>query len=105
MAGDWRIYLECLSTPGAKLAYVADPLNVHRRHAQSVTHSLKAQQHLDEISDVHRFMRERLVLPPAALASQTRYIEEVTKQMLGDAASADTSRKGKRREKRLKEAV
>ena len=50
MAGDWRIYLEAMATPSARIAYVADPLNMHRRHAQSVTHALKAQQHVDEIA-------------------------------------------------------
>lgn len=105
MAGDWRIYLECLSEPGAKLAYVADPLNVHRRHAQSVTHSLKAQKHIDEISHMHRVMRDRMELPRASLVAQTRYIDEVTKQLLGDTAAADSPRKDKRRDRRAKEAV
>ena len=40
MAGDWRLYLEALALPGAKVAYEAEPLNVHRRHADSVTHAL-----------------------------------------------------------------
>ena len=38
MAGDWRLYPGALSLPGAKVAYEAEPLNVHRRHATSVTH-------------------------------------------------------------------
>ncbi len=42
MAGDWRLYLEALALPGAKVAYEAEPLNVHRRHATSVTHALDA---------------------------------------------------------------
>jgi hypothetical protein len=106
MAGDWRIYLECLSAPGAKLAYVADPLNVHRRHAQSVTHSLKAQKHIDEIGDIHRVMRERLVLPRETLTSQARYLDEVTGQLLGDAAPAKAPRRvDQHGEQRLKEAA
>ena len=40
MAGDWRLYAEMLSRPGSQVAYVAAPLNQHRRHARSVTHSL-----------------------------------------------------------------
>ena len=54
MAGDWRLYLQALAAPGAKLAYVADPLNIHRRHAESVTHSLKAEKHVGEIKSMHR---------------------------------------------------
>jgi glycosyltransferase involved in cell wall biosynthesis len=82
MAGDWRIYLECLAAPDAKIAYVADTLNVHRRHAQSVTHALKAQAHVDEIATVHAFIRERIKLPNAALALQSDYIEEVRSQLM-----------------------
>jgi glycosyltransferase involved in cell wall biosynthesis len=105
MAGDWRIYFECLSTPGAKIAYVADPLNVHRRHAQSVTHSLKAQKHLDEIADLHRVMRERVALPRAILTMQERYLDEVTRQLLGEAPAEGARRQEKRRSGRLKEAA
>jgi glycosyltransferase involved in cell wall biosynthesis len=105
MAGDWRIYLECLSRSGAKLAYVADPLNVHRRHAQSVTHSLKAQKHIDEIKEIHRVIREQLNLPRGSLALQAKYVDEVTKQLLGDAALPQTPRKNRRLERRVKEVA
>jgi glycosyltransferase involved in cell wall biosynthesis len=81
LAGDWRIYLECLSVPGARIAYVADPLNVHRRHAQSVTHSLKARPHVDEISRIHGVINQRFKLPKFSLAAQAAYIEEVAKQL------------------------
>jgi len=83
MAGDWRIYLECLAAPGAKIAYVTDPLNVHRRHAQSVTHALKAQEHIDEIAGVHDMIRQRLRLPAAILTQQSSYVTEVTAQLMG----------------------
>ena len=49
MAGDWRIYLTCLSVPAAMIGYVSDPLNVHRRHSGSVTHALNTNQHISEI--------------------------------------------------------
>jgi hypothetical protein len=111
MAGDWRIYLECLSEPGANLAYVADPLNVHRRHAQSVTHSLKAQKHIDEIKEIHRVVREQLNLPRGSLAVQAKYIDEVSKQLLGAAvrpeapALAEAPRKNRRLERRVREVA
>ena len=70
MAGDWRIYLECLAAPDARIAYVADPLNVHRRHAASVTHSLKAQKHIQEIDSMHRVARARFDFSGAEQASQ-----------------------------------
>jgi hypothetical protein len=93
MAGDWRIYLECLAVPGAKIAYVADPLNVHRRHAASVTHSLKAQKHVAEIEGMHRVARERFGLSERETTSQATYLEEVTEQLHGTAAQIDKTKK------------
>jgi hypothetical protein len=95
MAGDWRIYLECLAAPGARIAYVADPLNVHRRHAASVTHSLKAQKHIAEIEGMHRVARERFALSQRETSAQVLYLAEVTAQLLGEpleAASAELGR-------------
>jgi len=89
MAGDWRLYLEALATPGARIAYVADPLNVHRRHAASVTHSLKAQKHIEEIDGMHRVARERFDLSKREIGSQAAYLEEVTAQLLGATAEAE----------------
>jgi glycosyltransferase involved in cell wall biosynthesis len=88
MAGDWRIYLECLVVPGARIAYVADPLNVHRRHAASVTHSLKAQKHIGEIATIHQFARARFGLSERQLGLQASYLAEVSAQLLGTAANA-----------------
>jgi glycosyltransferase involved in cell wall biosynthesis len=84
MAGDWRIYLECLAAPGARIAYVADPLNIHRRHAASVTHSLKAQKHIAEIESMHRVARERFELAKQETGAQADYLAEVTAQLLGE---------------------
>jgi glycosyltransferase involved in cell wall biosynthesis len=89
MAGDWRIYLECLMRPGVRIAYVADPLNVHRRHAASVTHSLKAQNHLKEIASIHEFVRGRCSLTPEGVVAQAAYMEEVTTQLLGHTAEPE----------------
>ncbi|RJF77783.1 glycoside hydrolase family 99-like domain-containing protein [Rhodopseudomonas palustris] len=83
MAGDWRIYLECLSAPGARIAYVADPLNVHRRHAASVTHSLNAHKHLDEIQSMHRVARDLFGASSREADAQTLYLHEIASQLLG----------------------
>lgn len=93
MAGDWRIYLECLAHPGMRIAFVADPLNVHRRHAASVTHSLKAQKHIEEIESIHRFARDRFALTNRGTASQAAYLEEVTAQLLGASVEAAKPRR------------
>ena len=81
MAGDWRIYLECLTAPGAKIAYVASTLNIHRRHAASITHSLKAQKHVDEIARMQQAIRQRLRLPSALMDQQQAYLDEVAQQL------------------------
>ncbi|GLH76742.1 hypothetical protein SSBR45G_16500 [Bradyrhizobium sp. SSBR45G] len=95
MAGDWRIYLECLAAPGAKIAYVADPLNVHRRHAASVTHSLKAQKHVDEIAAMHDAARTRFGLDDRGVSSQAVYLAEVTAQLMGAPLEAARAKKPK----------
>lgn len=89
MAGDWRIYLEALGTRGAKVAYIADPLNIHRRHAASVTHSLKAQKHIEEIDSMHRIARERFGFTDRETKSQAAYLEEVAAQLLGAPLEAE----------------
>jgi hypothetical protein len=96
MAGDWLLYLETLALPGAKIAYVADPLNVHRRHKASVTHSLKAQKHIAEIDTVHRLVRGRFGFKEQERGAQDAYLAEVSTQLLGTAADAQ---KPKRTEK------
>ncbi len=53
LVGDWRLYLACLDNPDCSIAFVADSLNIHRRHASSVTHALDLQHHLDEILAMH----------------------------------------------------
>jgi hypothetical protein len=87
MAGDWRLYLEALARPGARVAYEARPLNVHRRHAQSVTHALDAGRHVEEIARCHGFAQKALG-GGAPRAAQRAYLAEVAAQ-LGAAATGD----------------
>ena len=86
MAGDWRLYLEALAEPGAKVAYEAEPLNVHRRHATSVTHALDADRHVQEIERCHAFARQAFALPEPVRARQTVYVAEVAEQLRAGAA-------------------
>ncbi len=81
MAGDWRLYLEALALPGARIGYEAEPLNVHRRHAESVTHALKADLHVAEIDRCHGFARAAFALPRPAVETQEAYLAEVAKQL------------------------
>jgi hypothetical protein len=81
MAGDWRLYLEALALPGAKVAYEAEPLNVHRRHAASVTHALGADRHVDEIARCHAVARQVFAPPARVCANQVAYAAEVAQQL------------------------
>ena len=81
MAGDWRLYLQALSLPGARIGYEAAPLNVHRRHAQSVTHALDAGRHVAEIARCHGAARKAVALPAAICDAQTQYLREVAAQL------------------------
>ena len=78
MAGDWRLYLAALAAPGARVAYEATPLNVHRRHAGSVTHSLDGDTHLAEIVRCHGFaLAAAGKAAKARGAAQADYLKEV----------------------------
>lgn len=82
MAGDWRLYLEALRRPGARIGYEATPLNVHRRHAESVTHALAADRHVAEIARCHRMAAEGFpAIAGAVAAAQRAYVTEVAAQL------------------------
>lgn len=73
LAGDWRLYAEILAEPGAQVAYVARPLNHHRRHDASVTARTPRPQQAAEAAIVHAAIA-RLTGADAALRKrQDRY--------------------------------
>ncbi len=79
IAGDWRLYIELLSQPGTQVAYVADTLNVHRRHQGSATGKLTPDAHLAEISRIHRLIND-VVRPDRTLRKrQKAYLEDVAR--------------------------
>lgn len=104
MAGDWRLYIEALSQPGARLAYIAEPLNVHRRHAESVTHALKAAKHIAEIATCHNLVKAKVKLPASIQSMQKKYLDEVSTQLQGPqkklAKKTATALKNPKRSKR-----
>jgi glycosyltransferase involved in cell wall biosynthesis len=81
MAGDWLLYLTALAAPGARIGYEAKPLNIHRRHAESVTHALAADRHLAEIARCHDFAAKIFELPNTVHARQLQYRAEVAEQL------------------------
>ena len=81
VAGDWRLYVQSLSVPGAEVAYCSEPLNIHRRHAASVTHALNAEQHIHEISACQSFVRSTFNISEDKKKAQAQYLAEVTTQL------------------------
>jgi hypothetical protein len=81
MAGDWRLYLQALSGKGSRVGYCAEPLNTHRRHAQSVTHALHADKHVAEIGACHAIAASAYHLNSEVRLAQEGYLREVEKQL------------------------
>jgi glycosyltransferase involved in cell wall biosynthesis len=84
LAGDWRVYLDVLTQPGAKIAFIEAPLNLHRRHAGSVTDRTAPEIHLAEIARMQAIAARRLKLGPGPQSAQRDYLESVKKR-LGEA--------------------
>ncbi|MDH6265084.1 glycosyltransferase involved in cell wall biosynthesis [Rhizobium sp. SG_E_25_P2] len=75
LVGDWRLYLAA-SNLGRQVAYVASPLNIHRRHQNSITTSMDIDAHLAEIEAIHQIVgragRNRADLKKAQAAYRTK---------------------------------
>ena len=80
VAGDWQLYVNiCLS--GGRIAYEARPLNGHRRHLSSVTHSLKVKRHLDEIKEIQALVKKHVKLERAQLAAQEEHRKQAEEHL------------------------
>jgi glycosyltransferase involved in cell wall biosynthesis len=55
VAGDWRFYVDLLMK-GGKLLFIADSLNIQRRHENSVTKKLNVKKHFDEICEMQDYI-------------------------------------------------
>ncbi len=80
VCGDWLIYCDLLVTPGAKVFYKNVPLNSHRRHQESVTHSNLSEVQLEEITSVHNLLSDKTQLKDKIKESQAAYIYELKNQ-------------------------
>ncbi len=87
VAGDWRLYIDVLLQNDSFVSYVSRPLNIHRRHQSSVTHSLDYHAHLDEIKSIHSYVNSRFDLTSNETNSMDEYIDELVVQFgIKDAA-------------------
>jgi hypothetical protein len=73
VAGDWRVYSEALAHKGAQVAYVARPLNHHRRHGASITARLSPTAHLAEIARVQAAVAKMVGPVPGLQKRQRAY--------------------------------
>ncbi|MDE2199372.1 MAG: glycoside hydrolase family 99-like domain-containing protein [Rhodospirillales bacterium] len=86
LAGDWLLYVELLAQSRGNVAYVAAPLNLHRRHDGSVTGTLDRRRHAAEIARLHRAIRARLAPDAAMRARQDSYRAGIARPPKADAA-------------------
>ena len=75
LAGDWRLYAEALAE-GGSVAYVAEPLNRHRRHHAGVSARIDPKRHLDEIRRMQRHMLGLLGNDADLLSDQRRALAD-----------------------------
>jgi glycosyltransferase involved in cell wall biosynthesis len=87
LAGDWRLYMALLAAQEGEIAYVAEPLNTHRRHGGGVTQRLSAQAHVAEIGRMHAVAAKALKLGKAARAAQAADLARVQAQLTAGQAS------------------
>ena len=80
VAGDWRLYIEILCDGAYDITYINEPLNVHRRHSTSVTHSLDSTRHLEEIESVHHYINSQVEIDDATLNDMDIYTNELKDQ-------------------------
>jgi len=76
IAGDWRLYVQLCRSEG-EVAYIARPLNAHRRHGHSVVGANRLLAHIDEIARMHQIVRSAFSLSQVETSRQAAYLESL----------------------------
>ena len=63
VAGDWLFCVEALARSDKHVAFLGESLNVHRRHAGSITSSLAKERHLAEVVAVQEYVAQSVSVP------------------------------------------
>ena len=92
LVGDWRLYLEVLAQQDAELVYACEALNIHRRHSESVTHSIDPELHIEEISTIHNKVKSLIDVSETVNEDMSAYIAELRQQF--DIDSVTQAEKG-----------
>jgi glycosyltransferase involved in cell wall biosynthesis len=82
LAGDWLLYAAAALRAGARVAYVAEALNIHRRHRRSVTGALEKRKHLDEVARVQATLADWIGADEETRARMAAYQSELA-EMFG----------------------
>ncbi|AOY57518.1 glycoside hydrolase family 99-like domain-containing protein [Desulfococcus multivorans] len=77
IAGDWLVYLHVMMQ--GKVCYIQKPLNLHRRHAFSVTGSAAKHRHLQEVRRLQEIAQSLVEPTREARAKSRAYIEYLRK--------------------------
>jgi hypothetical protein len=72
LAGDWHLYA-ATALSGGRVAYVSEPLNIHRRHPDGVTDSLEKKLHVEEVRRMHANLRQWLPVGEEERARMSEY--------------------------------
>ena len=75
IAGDWLTYLAVLER--GDVAFVSKPLNLHRRHASSVTIGSDQRPHMLEVLRVQRLVQQRYSPPAESVRKASEYAHQL----------------------------
>ena len=78
LMGDWHLYAS--TALRGKVAYVSEALNVHRRHASSVTQSLDKREHLGEVRAVQEAITNWITMDRETRDRMRAYEQELSRQ-------------------------
>jgi hypothetical protein len=83
VAGDWRLYLAACTEMDGQISYVAEPLNIHRRHGSSITQSLDVERHLEEIKAMQSIANRFAGRDRKTASMQRKYLSDVATWLRG----------------------
>ena len=87
IAGDWRFYVWLLQQ--GKVAFVAEPLNCHRRHDRGVTLAGDKDRHIQEVVSLQDYIEEEFGVTEETRTKALEYREHVRSFLgIGDGESS-----------------
>jgi glycosyltransferase involved in cell wall biosynthesis len=78
-AADWHLYGLVCQLDG-DVRYIAEALNIHRRHGLSATHIVKKEAHIAEIEKLHKFLENAFGIDEAFRLLRVEYIAQLREQ-------------------------